>query len=360
MAITSASPLTTTPIAVTLTGTSTDKPDGSTTTALTATTANGVVTTSFNSASSTSDVAAGQTIKAITAPVITSTDSHIPAATGVMEIQNFAPAVGLQYTSFGTWDLAASTSAPIAYYAGVFAGGDVGDITATMPTTGSASYAGGATGFALTGGNAYRFYGATALTANFATNAITGNITGINAYATGGSGPTSPLGTMNSIALSGTISGSLFSGTASASATAGTAVNITGATGTLNGGFFGPNAAETSGVFDLSGAGIAVMGSFGTTKVPSDRRLKVDIRPVAIRPDGLKFYSWRYRGGHGRFVGVMAQDLLADPRFSAAVTPGRDGWYRVDYARLGYMPPNLPRMSVEGEAAAARYRKAAH
>jgi hypothetical protein len=318
-----------------------------------------VITTAFNNTSYTNDSKAGQSVKALSSPVSSSTDSHIPAATGIVEIENFGAVANLQYTSFGTWDVAASTTAPVAYYVGTFAGGDSSDITATMPTTGSATYNGGATGVALVGSNAYRFYGTTALSANFATNAITGDITNINAYATGGNGPTPSLGTMNSIALAATISGSVFNGTSSAASTPGTAVNISGATGTLNGGFFGPNAAETSGVFSLSGGGALVMGSFGATKAPSDRRLKVDIRSVGVRSDGLKFYTWRYRGGRGRYIGVMAQDLLVNARFSAAVSRGDDGFLRVDYARIGYLPANLPLMYLEGEAAARRYRKIA-
>lgn len=359
MAITSASPLTATPIAVAITGTSTDRPDGSSAVALTLTSSNGVITTAFNSSAYTNDTKAGQTVKAVSAAVTSSTDPHIPASTGIVEIENFASVVGLQYTSFGTWDAATSPSAPIAYYAGVFAGGGTSDVTATMPTTGTATYSGGATGYALSGGNGYRFYGSSSLTANFAGNTITGNVSGINVYASGAGASATSLGTMNGITLSGTISGSSFSGTSAASASPGTALNIAGATGTLNGGFFGPNAAEASGVFDLTGSGVAIMGSFGGIKVPSDRRLKVEIRPAGRRDDGLKLYSWRYRGGHGRYVGVLAQDLLADPRFAVAVVAGRDGLLRVDYGRLHYIPANLPAMYREGEAAAARYRKAA-
>lgn len=66
---------------------------------------------------------------------------------------------------------------------------------------------------------------------------------------------------------------------------------------------------------------------------PSDCRLKTDITYVCTRPDGIKLYRYRYRWGGPRYIGVMAQDLLQSHPKAVIMDP--DGYYRVDYARLG-------------------------
>ena len=71
-----------------------------------------------------------------------------------------------------------------------------------------------------------------------------------------------------------------------------------------------------------------------TTPQPSsDIRLKRDIVPVGKMDNGLTLYRFRYRWSETVYVGVMAQEVLdVDPD---AVITGEDGFYRVDYARLG-------------------------
>ena len=77
-------------------------------------------------------------------------------------------------------------------------------------------------------------------------------------------------------------------------------------------------------------------GGFG-----SDRRIKQDIRAEGcISQLGLTAYTWEYTNAPGeRFVGVMAQDLLARGNFASAVFTFQDGpfegFYGVDYAALG-------------------------
>lgn len=88
----------------------------------------------------------------------------------------------------------------------------------------------------------------------------------------------------------------------------------------------------------------------------SDRRLKVEIVDLGCTADGLPLSSWRYFNGTTRFTGVIAQDLLFDGRFADAIVVDRDGLMRVDYARLGYRPPQHDRMVIEGEAAIVDYR----
>jgi len=302
-------------------------------------------------------------IASSTDPAITTSDNG--------SFESYGNVAGLQYTDFGTWSLnpCSVTSNCTPTYAGVQAGARPGVTeTGTMPTSGSATYTGGAVGYvvqpvAVNPNNVGEFYGTSSLSANFATGAVTGSITGINAYSVhnSGSGQT-PLGTVNNIGLSATISGSEYSGTADVTGSAGTAFDISGATGSLKGAFYGPNAAETAGVFYLSGGtnSTELMGSFGAKQAPSDRRLKEDIVPLGALPNGLKLYSWRYLGGSHRFTGVMAQDLLADGRFVSAVEMDDDGMMRVDYGQISYVPAELHAMRAEGEEAIALYRRTCH
>ena len=70
-----------------------------------------------------------------------------------------------------------------------------------------------------------------------------------------------------------------------------------------------------------------------TAGPPSDIRLKRDIEPVGELDNGLTLYRFRYRWSETVYVGVMAQEVLeVDP---GAVIMGEDGFYRVDYRRLG-------------------------
>ena len=301
--------------------------------------------------------------------ISSSTDSAITTSGGG-SFNLFANTVGLQYTNFGTWNLSpcANNLNCTPAYVGTFGGGQQGvSQTTAMPTTGSATYSGGATGYVLqpsniNSNNVGAFYGTVSLTANFGSGAITGSITGIQAYGVGGTA--APLlGTVNNIGLSATISGSGYSGTTSVTGTAGTAFDISGATGKITGAFYGPSAAETAGVFDLSGGpnSTTLTGSFGAKQAaPSDRRLKVEVEAVGRLPNGLRLYTWRYRGGTNRFTGVMAQDLLVDPRFAAAVTVDEAGLMRVDYAKIGYLPRDFALMRQEGEAAIGRHRRSIH
>lgn len=96
----------------------------------------------------------------------------------------------------------------------------------------------------------------------------------------------------------------------------------------------------------------------GRHPLASDRRLKVEIEAAGCTPAGLPLWSWRYYNGRTRFIGVIAQELMFDLRFADAVVVDRDGLLRVDYSRLGYLPPQHGRMIIEGEAAIADYRAA--
>jgi hypothetical protein len=200
-----------------------------------------------------------------------STDPAITTAGGG-EIHDFTGAQGLSYASFGTWTLQACSNSSDcdSTYAGTFGGAQGGSYqTQTLPT-GTATYNGGATGFVLQPVgtnplNAARFSGAATLTANFTTGAVTGGVSGITAYhaETGAA-----VGSVNNIGMTATITGTTFNGTTSVTGGAGTAFDIAGATGTVNGAFFGPAAQEAAGVFNVTGGAnnTTLLGSFGTAK----------------------------------------------------------------------------------------------
>ncbi|MFN4144106.1 tail fiber domain-containing protein [Aestuariivirga sp.] len=102
------------------------------------------------------------------------------------------------------------------------------------------------------------------------------------------------------------------------------------------------NAPELPNLFDLVEAssldlietyGAVDAGPLTDFTAPSDVRLKTDIEKVGTTVYGLPLYRFRYKTGPERFEGVMAQDVLEV--MPSAVLTGQDGYYRVDYGRLG-------------------------
>jgi hypothetical protein len=328
-----------------------------------ATTAGGSLTAAYATTSVTTQTRDGVSATEYAGTVGASSDSVAPVGS-TSKLNSYGAALGLQYTDFGTWNVA-NASTGTKEYSGVYAGAAQGStLTAVMPTTGTASYSGGATGAVVQPGSTYgaaTFYGNASMTATFGTGAISGSITGIQAYTSSNS---TPVGTVNDISFTAAIAGNSFAGATAASTTAGAAFNTTGATGQIKGGFYGPNAAEAAGIFNLSGGTntIGMIGAFGMKlqPAPSDRRLKQDVEPLGRLPNGLRLYGWRYLGGQRRFAGVMAQDLLADPRFAGAVVVDGDGLMRVDYAAIGLIPDDMAAMQREGEAAVALWRRQLH
>ena len=65
----------------------------------------------------------------------------------------------------------------------------------------------------------------------------------------------------------------------------------------------------------------------------SDARLKRDVASLGQLSNGLQLYRYRYLWSDTPYVGVMAQEVAA--RYPAAVVRGKDGYLRVNYARLG-------------------------
>jgi len=67
--------------------------------------------------------------------------------------------------------------------------------------------------------------------------------------------------------------------------------------------------------------------------LPSDLRLKEDVTPLGATANGVPLYTFRYRGQQAVYQGVMAQDVLKVR--PDAVVVDAEGFYRVDYAKLG-------------------------
>ena len=77
--------------------------------------------------------------------------------------------------------------------------------------------------------------------------------------------------------------------------------------------------------------GLQAAGALGSLFTKSDARLKENIVPIGIR-NGHVVYEWNYIGGDAVYRGVMAQDLMD----TDAVVMEPDGFYAVDYAKVGF------------------------
>lgn len=77
-------------------------------------------------------------------------------------------------------------------------------------------------------------------------------------------------------------------------------------------------------------SGLMSLGSAAI--MASDERLKTDIEPLGLRPDGLMRYAFRYLWSEVRHVGVMAQEVMKVRPDAVRVHP--TGFLMVDLARL--------------------------
>jgi hypothetical protein len=112
---------------------------------------------------------------------------------------------------------------------------------------------------------------------------------------------------------------------------------------------------------DAVGLALNKRGAIGEgPPVSSDRRLKTHVRHAGETAEGLNLYCFRYIGEDHEFRGLMAQELLADEGNRHAVKVGADGYYRVDYARLGLADLATEEMRAAGERAARRGGTLAH
>ncbi|MBU6362504.1 MAG: tail fiber domain-containing protein, partial [Chloroflexi bacterium] len=80
----------------------------------------------------------------------------------------------------------------------------------------------------------------------------------------------------------------------------------------------------------------------------SDIRLKRAIAPLAKLESGLQLYRFQYLWSDDVFVGVMAQDLLANPQWQDAVVVQKNGFYAVNYEHLGIRMVSLAEWNHQG------------
>jgi len=98
--------------------------------------------------------------------------------------------------------------------------------------------------------------------------------------------------------------------------------------------------AQQSGLGSLIGTGLAMAGKVGAAYatggasllVPSDRRLKRNIREVGTQPNGLMLYEYQYIWGPEVYTGFMADDV--EKKYPHAVTV-KSGYKMVDYSKVG-------------------------
>ena len=92
---------------------------------------------------------------------------------------------------------------------------------------------------------------------------------------------------------------------------------------------------------------IGVLGA-----VISDSRAKRDIALLKHLDNGLDLYRFRYLTGDETWVGVIAQHVaIVRPD---AVSRGADGFFRVDYGKLGLKPMLLAEWRAQEEGTATR------
>jgi hypothetical protein len=168
----------------------------------------------------------------------------------------------LSYARFGQW--AESSNAGQRLEFGVFHAGSETPL-AQVPTAGTATYRGATSGMAIDGGVALRIFSASmTLTADFAGSTLSGTARNFSAIQLTGSQTGQPsVPPFNQLDLSGTIAGSGFTGAAaSAATTAGPG------TGTFEGRFYGPQALEAAGTWNVENASgsMKAWGSFGATR----------------------------------------------------------------------------------------------
>lgn len=138
--------------------------------------------------------------------------------------------------------------------------------TASVPTTGTATYSGSVGGRVMFANDDSRhnvgihwLTGSASMQANFGSGAITGSLTNMST----GAGP------WNSVSLLGAISGGNFTGTTAATSAPVNEAALSGsATGTFAGMFFGPGAQELGAVWTLYDGAKSAIGTIGAKTGP--------------------------------------------------------------------------------------------
>lgn len=93
---------------------------------------------------------------------------------------------------------------------------------------------------------------------------------------------------------------------------------------------------STAGLASTAGASGGLLGGLGllggVAGLLSDARAKTDIKRVGQTDDGLGVYTYRYKGGKGIHMGVMAQEVVV--KQPEAVTMRPDGLMAVFYDKV--------------------------
>lgn len=101
-----------------------------------------------------------------------------------------------------------------------------------------------------------------------------------------------------------------------------------GSLGGLLGGYQTQKGGPSTGSQIASGIGTALQ----VASLFSDERLKTDIKPVGKTEGGLNVYSYRYKAGGPKMIGVMAQEVAkVQPE---ALGPIVDGYMTVNYEEV--------------------------
>ncbi len=90
-----------------------------------------------------------------------------------------------------------------------------------------------------------------------------------------------------------------------------------------------------------------IEGGNGEGAVASDPCVKWQAM-FLLEQGGLRFYRFAYEGDDHIYYGVMARELLLDPRFASAVHLSAAGYYTVDYKALGLIVPEEAAMRAAG------------
>jgi C-lobe and N-lobe beta barrels of Tf-binding protein B len=120
--------------------------------------------------------------------------------------------------------------------------------------------------YTTSGGTAntpFVFDGTASITANFVADTVTTTMSGLTTLDVNDNNAGPTLSTLTN-AVAGPIAGNKYTTTLTGTSTVG--VTATPITGPLNGTFYGPLAAETAGVYTLSGGAVNLLGSFGAIK----------------------------------------------------------------------------------------------
>jgi len=176
----------------------------------------------------------------------------------------------LKFSTYGVWQHNTPDKTDGIGDSGAFATGQL--TPAAQLPAGTASYSGGAVGLATNGTNSVGLVGTSNINVNFDSRTVDASLAlqqqTFDRAANGGAGAvtTTSFGTLTSSGAAITPGTAVYAGNIGGSV-ANTATHGTDAvTGKMSGAFYGPAAAETAGVFSVTGGATTAHGSFGGTK----------------------------------------------------------------------------------------------